>query len=64
MEIRNSFNEIINVDELGNKDYSTKGKKHGMGLFSIIRNSEAKVKFSIVNDFFITTVSVKKKITE
>ncbi len=64
IEIKNSFNETINVDELGNKNYTTKGKKHGVGLFSIIRSNEAKVSFKIVNDLFITKITTKKRILE
>ncbi len=64
IEVKNSFNESINVDELGTKNYSTKGKRRGIGLFSIIRSNEAKVSFEIVNDLFITKVITRKKITE
>ena len=35
VEIKNSFAHIIDVDNLGSLNYSTKGKRRGLGLFSI-----------------------------
>lgn len=62
MEIKNSFDSNLNVDNLGTLNYSTKGNKRGLGLFSILRDKEASVKFKIINDFFVTKISAKEKL--
>jgi len=61
IEIQNTFGNDINLDLLGNINYSTKGKKHGLGLFSIMRNNEASVSVKIVNNTFISKIKAKKK---
>lgn len=61
VEIKNSFAHNIDVDNLGNLNYSTKGKKRGLGLFSILRDNEAVLKVKVVNNYFISLISVKKQ---
>lgn len=61
MEIKNSFDNSLNIDEIGTLNYSTKGSKRGLGLFSIFRNKEANVKLKIVNNLFVVKISAKKK---
>lgn len=60
VEIKNSFSNEIDVDKIGNKAYSTKGKSHGLGLFSILRNNEVSLKINIFNNYFITSIFVQK----
>ena len=59
-EIKNSFSQNINVDNLGNKNYSTKNTFRGLGLFSAFRDKEAILSIKIVNDMFVCKISVKK----
>lgn len=61
IEIKNSFANTIDVDNLGNLNYSTKGKKRGLGLFSILRDNEASVNIKLVNNYFISTICVRKQ---
>ena len=59
-EVKNSFSNDISIDNLGEVNYSTKGKRRGLGLASIFRNKEASVKVSIVNDLFISKISARR----
>ena len=60
IEIKNTFSDIIDLDEIGSKNYSTKGKKRGLGLFSMLRNNEATLTVNIINDFFVNKIVVQK----
>lgn len=60
IEIENTFGNNIDLDLLGNKNYSTKGFKHGLGLFSAFRNSEAVMNVKIVNNIFVSKITAKK----
>lgn len=53
IEIKNTFNGKVDIESLGNINYSTKGKRRGLGLYSILRNSEVSTNVKIVNDFFV-----------
>lgn len=64
VEVKNTFSNDINMDMLGNINYSTKGKKRGLGLFSILRNSEASVSVKIINNIFVSRITTKKRLTE
>lgn len=61
--ITNSFINKIDTTQIGNKNYSTKNKKSGLGLNYIkrINNERIKVKLSIINDLFITKIIYKAK---
>lgn len=56
----NNFCNRIDIDELGDKYYSTKNRGSGLGLFSIIQNKLIKEKISIINDFYYIELKVKK----
>ena len=62
IEIGNSFHDLINLDDFGKKNYSTKGKKRGLGIFSALRNSEASLSIKIVNNLFVSKIKVKKRL--
>lgn len=64
IEIENTFGNNIDLDLLGNKDYSTKGKKHGLGLFSAFRNNEAVMSVKIVNNIFVSRITAKKHLVD
>jgi len=61
IEIKNSFAQNIDMDNLGSLNYSTKGKKRGLGLFSILRNNEASLSVKVVNNYFISLISARKQ---
>ena len=61
IEIKNSFAHTLDVDNLGSLNYSTKGKKRGLGLFSILRDNEASLKVNVVNNYFISLISARKQ---
>lgn len=60
IEIENTIGNDINLDLLGNKNYSTKGNRHGLGLFSAFRNNEASLKVKIINNIFVSKITAKK----
>lgn len=60
IEIKNTFSENLNVDNLGLINYSTKGKRRGLGLFSLLRDDEVSMKIKIINEWFITTIMAKE----
>lgn len=61
IEIKNTFSDDLNIDSLGNKAYSTKGKKRGLGLFSTLRNNEVTMKVKVINNYFVCTLIAKKQ---
>ena len=60
VEIKNSFSANLDIELLGKVNYSTKGKKRGLGLYSAFRNNEVKLKVSIVNNLFVAKLYAKK----
>lgn len=58
--IKNSFSNCVNLEEIGNRNYSTKGKNHGIGLFSILLKKEVKTSVKVINDLFETEIKVYK----
>lgn len=64
VEIKNTIGNDINMDLLGDKNYSTNGIKRGLGLFSILRNNEASVSVKIINNIFVSRIVAKKRLTD
>ncbi len=60
IKIGNNFCNDINIEELGDKYYSTKNRNSGLGLFSIMRNKFIKEKISIINNFYYIELKIKK----
>ena len=60
IEIKNTFSSDINIDSIGNLNYSTKGFKRGLGLFSSLRNKEAQINIKVINNLFVIKISAKK----
>lgn len=58
--ISNTFNNEIDIDRLGNKNYTTKGQKHGIGLFGLFRKKAVKIKTKIINNMFQVELTIKK----
>ena len=62
IKIYNKFVNSLDTEKLGNKNYSTKTRKSGIGL-NYIKNLENKnifVNYSIINDLFISEMSINK----
>ena len=59
LDVVNSFNESVDIDLLGCKNYSTKKLGHGYGLFSILKNRKLKVHFSIINGKFVSKLEIQ-----
>ena len=57
----NNFCNRIDIDELGDKYYSTKNRGSGLGLFSIMQNKLIKEKISIINDIYYIELKIKKR---
>lgn len=60
IKIGNNFCNSIDLEEIGNKFYSTKGRGSGLGLFSIMQNNLIKEKIEIINDFYYIELQIKK----
>lgn len=60
IKIGNNFRNNIDIDNLGNKYYSTKNRGSGLGLFSIIRNNLVTEKIKIINDIYFIELQIKK----
>lgn len=58
IKISNKYTNNIDINKIGNKNYSTKEYKSGLGLNYIkkVNNSKIKVNFKIINDLFITDI--------
>lgn len=60
IKIINTFNNVIDVDNLGQLHNSSKGKQRGIGLFSIFKRNEINVNTSIYNNLFESKIRIKK----
>ncbi len=59
--IINTFSGIIDLEKLGQKNYTTKNIGHGIGLYSIIGRRKIKMKTTIKNNLFINEILIEKK---
>lgn len=63
INITNSFNNFVDVDKLGEKNYSTKNRNSGIGLNYIANlNKDIKIKRIISDTNFKTIITIKKVI--
>ena len=60
LKIGNNYCNSIDLDNIGNKYYSTKNRGSGLGLFSIKQNKLVKEKIEIINDFYYIELQIKK----
>lgn len=61
LKIINSFSGMIDIDELGKKNYTSKKTGNGLGLFSILKYKPIKLNSSIKDNKFICVIRVNKK---
>jgi len=59
--IINTFQEILDIENLGSIKYTTKDTGHGIGLYSLFGKKKIKIKTSIINDLFFSEIIVIKK---
>ncbi len=61
IKIINPFKNSIDINDMGNAGYSTKGKNRGIGLFFIRKYKSKKIKIDteVVNNLFITKIILK-----
>lgn len=64
IEIKNTFKGNMDVDEIGKVNFSSKGKKRGLGLYSALRNNEVNLDVKVVNNMFIAKLSTTKNLNE
>ena len=64
IDIKNTFETNLSLDDLGKINYSTKGKKRGLGLFSALRDNEVNLSMKIINDLFVTKIIAKQNLNE
>jgi len=62
IEVKNSFSGIMNVDDLGKVNYSSKDKRRGFGLYSALRNNEVYLTVKVINNLFIAKLTVNKNL--
>ena len=64
LDIENSFNNKLDFNKIGTKNYSTKGKNRGLGLYivkNIIKNnSDISIEQCVDGNIFISKIYVKK----
>lgn len=64
IDIKNTFEANLSLDDLGKINYSTKGKRRGLGLFSALRDNEVSLSMKIINDLFVTKIVAKQNLNE
>lgn len=62
IEVKNSFSGNMNIDDIGKINYSSKGKKRGLGLYSAFRNNEAGLEVRVVNNMFVAKITAIENI--
>lgn len=60
LKIINSFEGMIDIDKLGTKNYTSKKKGNGLGLFSILSLKTVTITTSIKDNKYFCTIEVKK----
>ena len=60
IRIINTYVGRIDIDKLGNINYSTKGEGHGIGIYSLIGKRKLKIRTYLKDKLFITEIKVKK----
>ena len=60
IKIGNNYCNSIDIDELGDKYYSTKNRGSGLGLFSLKQNDMINENITLINDFYYIELKIKK----
>jgi hypothetical protein len=59
LEIINNYKENLDIEQIGNRNYSTKKRGSGYGIYSVLKYKEIKTNFKITNYNFTTKISIK-----
>lgn len=57
---KNSFNNVIDLERTGTKEYTTKKSGHGIGLNYVKNLKNIETKNEVINNMFITKLKIKK----
>ena len=60
VKIANTFESSLEIDKIGNIDYTTKRSGHGLGLYSLFSKKNVRLKTSIINNIFENQIIVRK----
>lgn len=60
IKLINTFKNELEVDQIGNLNYSTQGSERGIGLYSLFIRKDVKIKTSIINNLFENQIIVRK----
>lgn len=60
IKVVNTFSNTIDIDNIGEVNVSSKGKNHGIGLFSVFKQKNVKVKNKIYGNLFESNIKIKK----
>ena len=60
IKVINTFSGKLDIDRLGTKNYTSKSKGNGLGLFSLFTKRNINISTSIKDNKFISIVSVNK----
>lgn len=61
VKIINSYSGSIDIDELGNLNYTSKSSGHGLGLWSLFHKRGISVQNTLKDNLFISTITILKK---
>lgn len=65
IDIENTFKGKVDVDKISNKNYSTKGKNRGLGLYIVEKiiknNNDINIEWSVDKNVFINKIYINKK---
>lgn len=57
---KNSFTNVIDLEQTGNREYTTKKSGHGIGLNYVKNLKDIETKNTVINNMFITKLKIKK----
>lgn len=57
---KNSFTNVIDLEQTGTKEYTTKKSGHGIGLNYVKNLKDIETKNEVINNMFITKLKIKK----
>lgn len=57
---KNSFTNVIDLEQTGTKEYTTKKNGHGIGLSYLNNLKNIETKNTVINNMFITKMKIKK----
>lgn len=57
---KNSFTNVIDLEQSGTREYTTKKNGHGIGLNYVKNLKNIEIKNTVINNMFITKIKIKK----